>query len=534
MEMDGMEATDRGGEFGAWKGGRGIAGGWLRAKAAAVVMVVGMGGWWTDAAAAAQPSLSSEVRETLTRAKLGEAKAAICVVDVASGTVLAGVADRDPVIPASNLKLLTSGAALLALGPDFSFRTTLVREGSRLFIVGDGDPGLADPVLLAAANSGVDEFLDKLAAEAVRQGAGDVTEVVVDDRVFDRAHIHPSWPQNQLDAWYCAPVSGVNFFTNVVELYVSPGSARDVPPQVRLLPTARWLEVDNKARTVSGDNSSLAASRAAGRNVFQLTGTVSTRWRQDEPLEVSVQEPGLIFGRLMAERITRLRAGGAAAGAPVGVRMATADDVRPASEPLVVIRTPLATALSRCNVNSQNMYAESLLKRVGHEVTGQPGSWQNGGAVVRMQVAERLGSDASDLVISDGSGLSRENRVTTRILARWLGLVAQDPKVGDAFVASMATTEQGRLESRFRGRRLDHEVRAKTGFIRGVQALSGFVTHTGTGRRIAFSVIVNNTERAPAGSNVKDLHEMVVQDIDGWLTAVEGRAKPAAAPEPVR
>jgi serine-type D-Ala-D-Ala carboxypeptidase/endopeptidase (penicillin-binding protein 4) len=209
----------------------------------------------------------------------------------------------------------------------------------------------------------------------------------------------------------------------------------------------------------------------------------------------------------------------------------TADDIRPRGEPLVVVRTPLATALSRCNVNSQNMYAESLLKRVGHEVTGQPGSWQNGGAVVRMQVAERLGAEATDLVISDGSGLSRDNRVTARMLARWLGVVANDAKVGAAFVASMATTEQGRLESRFRGRRLDHEVRAKTGFIRGVQALSGFVTHSGTGRRIAFSVIVNNTERAQAGSSVKDLHEMVVQDIDGWLTRVEGAAKRVAAPE---
>jgi Na+/proline symporter len=92
---------------------------------------------------------------------------------------------------------------------------------------------------------------------------------------------------------------------------------------------------------------------------------------------------------------------------------------------LAVIKTPISAVLERCNVDSDNLYAESLLKSAGNKVTGQPGSWSNGAAVVRMQVKERLGADqAALLVMSDGSGLSRNNRVSPEMLARWLANMA--------------------------------------------------------------------------------------------------------------
>jgi D-alanyl-D-alanine carboxypeptidase/D-alanyl-D-alanine-endopeptidase (penicillin-binding protein 4) len=135
-----------------------------------------------------------------------------------------------------------------------------------------------------------------------------------------------------------------------------------------------------------------------------------------------------------------------------------------------------------------------------------------------MLVTERLGTDAGELVLSDGSGLSRENRVTAGLIAGWLASMAKDPRHGDAFVASMADNRSGKIAERFRGRKLTNLVHAKTGFINGVQSLSGYVTNTDSGKRVAYSVIVNNTQKASPGARVKEFHEDVVQIVDRHLS----------------
>src|SRR6185295_11686507 len=93
-------------------------------------------------------SLDDDVSRVLTARKLGMARVGISVIDLETGAALANVNANDPFTPASNMKLLTSGAALLVLGPDFVFRTELIRDGDRLIIRGGGDPALADPIVL--------------------------------------------------------------------------------------------------------------------------------------------------------------------------------------------------------------------------------------------------------------------------------------------------------------------------------------------------------------------------------------------------
>ncbi len=92
--------------------------------------------------------LTDGVRRLISSHKWGEAKVGVSVVDVTSGTTLASVRGDEPFVPASNMKLLTSGAALMILGPDFVFKTKLVLKDGVLVVKGDGDPSLADPELL--------------------------------------------------------------------------------------------------------------------------------------------------------------------------------------------------------------------------------------------------------------------------------------------------------------------------------------------------------------------------------------------------
>ncbi|MBL8991532.1 MAG: D-alanyl-D-alanine carboxypeptidase/D-alanyl-D-alanine-endopeptidase [Phycisphaerae bacterium] len=468
-----------------------------------------------SAASSIAQSLEREIQSVLSQARLGSAQVGVSVQDAGTGEPLASINERAALAPASNLKLLTSGTALLVLGKDFEFRTRIVRDGDRLVIVGSGDPALADPKLLAKMGLTLEQFLDRIAASIRDSGVTGVREIVVDDRVFDRDTIHASWPKNQLNLWYCAPVTGLNFHTNVLEIYPSAGQRAGNAPTVRTVPSARWIELVNRARTVAAGSTSLWAAQEPGAE-FRFTLYGELRAAPEEPIEVTVREPGLLLARLLADRVGRLGLG--IAGATPTVRPAADGEAAPAGPTVALVRTPISEILERCNTDSQNLYAEALLKRLGNVVTGQPGSWSNGSTVVRMQINEKLGPEAGDLVMTDGSGLARDNRVTPVMLASWLGILYRDPNLSPLFVRSMASSAEGRLRQRFKDKKLTNEVHAKTGFIRGVLCLSGYVVNPSTGRAAAFSILVNNFPDNVPASRVKEFHDEVVFAVDRWLS----------------
>ena len=130
-------------------------------------------------------------------------------------------------IPASNQKLLTAGAALHVLGPDFEFTTRLILNGKYLTIVGDGDPTIGDVELHGLTDwSQENKMLDKELqpwVEAVKTaGVKNIDTLFVDARIFDQNFVHPSWPANQINNWYCAQVSGLNYHLNVVHFLPAP------------------------------------------------------------------------------------------------------------------------------------------------------------------------------------------------------------------------------------------------------------------------------------------------------------------------
>lgn len=469
-------------------------------------------------------SLEKRVSNALSQARLGNAHVGVSVLDVSTGQQLVDikVGNGDGgFVPASNLKLLTSGAAFLVLGKDFEFQTKILVDGDRLIVVGAGDPGFGEPKLLDAMHLGVDAFVDRLVDSAKKAGVSGVREVVVDDRVFDRDYVHPDWPKEQLSRPYCAEVSGLNFHANVLNVYVTPGATQSAEAITRTEPSGSWITISRLARTVKEGSNAVwlerePASASGDAFRFKLHGTL--RSALTEPIAVTVDQPGLFFGRALADRASRA---GLGAGKTITARLATPDETfAPESNSqkvVAVVRTPLSVALERCNVDSENLYAESFCKLIGHKVTGQPGTWGSGTAVVRMQVKDRVGANAAaSLVLSDGSGLSRNNRITPDVMTSWLKSLSDDPN-GQVFIQSLAVAgEEGTLRKRFKGSKLHNEVRAKSGYIREVRTLSGYVTNPATGKRAAFSVLCDNL---PAGTDerAKEFHEQVVEAVDAWL-----------------
>ena len=246
--------------------------------------------------------LDRSVEILISNTNLGRATIAIHAVDLDTGREIVSHNAGTPMIPASNMKIVSSGGALLTLGESFAFRTEIriARDGERtsLIIVGSGDPALGDPAFYEGMGPDAlthDDLFDAVASALRERGIGRVDEVVVDDRIFDREWAHDCWPRDQLNRWYCAEVGGLNFHTNVINMYPIPGTA-GATPAVRTQPELPWITIHNRAKTITRGRNSVWVSRPNPENTFTLMGNV----RGKTEIPVSVHEPSRVAGELFA------------------------------------------------------------------------------------------------------------------------------------------------------------------------------------------------------------------------------------------
>jgi D-alanyl-D-alanine carboxypeptidase/D-alanyl-D-alanine-endopeptidase (penicillin-binding protein 4) len=459
--------------------------------------------------------LTTEIGKALEDPRLEGATVGIHVIDVDSGQVLYSRGASRPMIPASNQKIITAVTALAELGPRFKFRTGLWMRGTvdeagvlegELLLQGGGDPTLGRDLsahqedgAAEARMSTLQRWADQLAADGLRRVAGDL---IVDDRFFDRQHVHPDWPRAQIWREYCAPSAGLVYGESCVTVSVKPGKNVGEPAQVSLMPAVEGLTVANSCIT-KPERHVIWFDREPGSSVIRVGGYV-----RHESVgytgRVTVPEPALFAGRAFRQVLGEcgVRIGGS-------VRLARGDrpdeshDWRRVEERLV----PLTDVLSVMLRESQNLYAEQVVKTIG-AVRSQEGSWEAG--LARMgDVLTGLDATEEGFHLADGSGMSRRNRLTPRLVCRVLSALAS--LNGRDFSGLLAAPGEGTLRRRFREKPYHQNVRAKTGFLRGVGALSGYVRTTG-GRRVIFSILINDFSR---GSNpdMKQIEDAAVRAI---------------------
>ncbi len=452
-------------------------------------------------------NLSQTVNALGAQSGLRSGSYGVAVVDC-DGRLRAGIDAHTARIPASNMKLLSSGTAIATLGPKHLFRTRLLRDGDDIVLVGDGDPALADPELFPDMKDAhgramtADGVLD-IWAEAIEQaGMSSVNRLVIDDRIFDQQFTHPSWPANQLSRHYCAGSAGLNFHRNMLHLRPEPGQGQPRLDDVR--PAVPFMPIENRLKS-HRTKTEVSATRTNGGDSIVVSGTIAQKIV--EPIAVTVHDMPLLTGRMLADRLTRR-------GIEVAMvtRPNTGEQFNLASPLGPDIVTPIARVLERCNVDSCNIYADALLKRSAHEATKQPGSWRDGAALVRREVHARTGTNKVE--IADGSGMSQENKVSPFVLATWLASFDRGTPEGDALLGSLSTLQKGTLKRRFESLKLSGcTLAAKTGYISGASTLSGVITAP-DGQCAAFSVLCNNLQTT---TSAKALQRDVIEAVAKWL-----------------
>ncbi len=466
-----------------------------RTRAMAAILVVLL------AALPALADLQRALERAIAQSGLDGLDVGVCVVDLRTGRRVAEIDAYDPLIPASNMKLLTSATALMTLGDSFMFDTRFLLVGDTLVVVGSGDPGLGDPALLSDLPEpmDVDELLDFIADAILRAEPRAIREIVIDDRVFDRETVHKDWPREQLQYYYCAEVGGLNFHLNIVNVFARDTSLNQ-PARIVLEPDASSIEIENKTQTAAKrtpagrpHQSAISISREGDRNRWRVSGEVS----RPVGAPTAVRDTAIVFGELLAERLEQRGVEiGSAHELPGEAVRRIAEGERYDGDPILVIKTPIAEVLRRCNTDSYNLHAEALFKRIGYHFTGESGSWVLGAAGMRTELTKAIGPTALDgLRISDGSGMSRQNKIAPATLTSLLTHMhaISDESARTLFRDSLARSGEGTLRRGFLSpSALQHDILAKTGYLNHVRTISGYVVPKGGTEPVAaFSILMN-------------------------------------------
>jgi len=459
----------------------------------------------------AVPTLEQRLDRIVSASGIPKSSLGISVVRVNGGeTPVYGHRSKEPMIPASNTKLLTTAAILDRLGPDFPLATAFRADGNvekgtlrgDLVVVGHGDPGIsgrfdpnADPLAIFAG------WARALRAKGIGRVEGDL---VLDDRYFDREFVNSKWPPAGSEHWYQAPVSALSFEDNCIGIRVRPAAAGR-PGTVSLVPSTKTFRIENHVTTVPAgqrNRARFSVSRPRGSVTIVVGGTVAMG-TAPEIVFVTVDDPPLFFGGVLREVLS-------AEGIEVTGEVRMAAEPAPAADRGMEVErhiTPLRLAVEVCNKRSQNFFAESFVKILGRE-RRQDGGWTAGLAEIEEALVP-FGLNKGSYVLEDGSGISRGNRISA---AQFTTLLAgfQRHRLASLYLGSLcAAGEEGcgfgrRLRRNGNAR---NNVFAKTGSIAGARTLSGYVRGK-NGTLFAYSILVNSP--LPNEASVNRLQDAIL------------------------
>ncbi|WP_092530762.1 D-alanyl-D-alanine carboxypeptidase/D-alanyl-D-alanine endopeptidase [Amycolatopsis arida] len=425
--------------------------------------------------------------------------------------------------PASNGKLLTGALALDRLGPEHRFRTTVESPARRVGPVLTGDlylRGGGDPTMLAAD---YDALAAHLAHAGIRLVRG---RLVADDTYFDDVRLGLGWAWDDEPYYYNAQISALtiapdtDYDAGSVIVRVTPGAA-GAAPTVEVEPPNTYVTVRSTATTgAAGGPTTLVVDREHGGNTITVTGSIPAG-RSPVTEYMAVWEPTGLAAAVFRDALRRHGVhvvGGTATGAtPPGAAVLAERRSMPVRE----LMLPFMKL-------SNNMHAEALVKEAGR-AAGGAGSWPAGLARLRAAIAG-LGVDPARTAVVDGSGLSRMDQVSPAQLAELL-LAARDRPWFPDFHASLPVAGVadravgGTLRNRMRDTAAEGRVRAKTGTLTGVSALSGYVT-AADGTELVFAMVSNQTL-----TSAKPLEDAVAIRLAQYAGAAD-RRQPVAVPEP--
>ncbi len=408
------------------------------------------------------------------------ANLALVVQKIGATTPLIDYHSKQMALPASTMKVVTALAALLELGPDFRFQTTLESRGT-----------LADDTLrgdLIARFSGDPTLsrqdLRNMIATLKKQGVKHIQgNLVIDTSVFASHDKAPGWPWNDLTQCFSAPPGAAIVDKNCFSVSLYSAKKADDNAFIRV---ASYYPVNmfSQVRTLapgSPDAPYCELDVVPGElNRYTLTGCMTQR-AEPLPLAFAVQDSAAYSGAILKNELLQ-------AGIDYSGHLVRQTRVSPAGTILAQTQSaPLRDLLKVMLKKSDNMIADTVFRTIGHHYFNVPGTWRAGSDAVRRILRQKANIDFGNSIQMDGSGLSRHDLISPETMMKVLQYIAQNDQQLNFIAMLPLAGVDGTL--RYRGglheAGVDGKVSAKTGSLQGVYNLAGFIS-TASGQRVAF------------------------------------------------
>lgn len=430
---------------------------------------------------------------------LSQAVVSICA-RTGDGRVLMDVNSEKMLVPASNMKLISTGAALHHFGPKFRFETAIGHDGEivngvlngNIYIIGGADPTLGSKDTIATA---IDKTFSQWEAFIRKAGIRQVKGLIVGDgSCFEGMTEEPTWLWNDIGTYYGAGATGLMFYENMQSFSVTAGKEAGAPVDIApSYPDTPWMEFRYDCRTGkegTGDQLYMYTSDLAP--VAEIRGTFGVD-RARKRLDCSNKFPEYTCAHYFRNH---LKKNGIGSDGTADTRLSRNWKV---SGEIKILGKTFSPSLERIifstNHASNNLYAETLLRHLGREITGSAS--YDSSYVAMDKVLKNLRTDTSKgAQIQDGSGLSRQNYISSDFICRFLESMMHSPYF-ESYVNSLPSpggngTMQYNMKS-YPASQKDR-IKVKSGSMNGVRCYSGYVIPVEGAKEetIIFSMMVNN------------------------------------------
>jgi D-alanyl-D-alanine carboxypeptidase/D-alanyl-D-alanine-endopeptidase (penicillin-binding protein 4) len=461
--------------------------------------------------------------------------------------------------PASNAKIFTTALALSMLGADFRFHTTLEATGllgpdgrliGDLDLVGHGDPDLSNRKFPYAGKvereNSAEAPLAELVEAAVAKGLKEVDgDIVADDSYFPFDPYPAGWSVGDLFFTFGAPVSALAFNDNSFSIEVSPANREGEAAKLLVEPAAAKGSFACEVNTSpSNGKPDFSVVRQPGQNFILLRGSIPAGHAPIK-LDFAMSDPGEVAALALKQNLeshgiivtgnvrvrhsepplpfdpTIVPAGAVtvpsvlnASGLPATSKLILADHISPT----------LIQSISVTNKVSQNLHAELFLRSVAREKAGVGSS--EAAIWVEQNFLKTIGIADGDVVLSDGSGLSRDDLVTPRAVVQLLRYISQQPWGADFIASFPIAGSDGTLENRMKDTAASGRILAKTGSLEHVRAISGYAT-TVRGEHLIFTIFGNNSSHGHDATVAMDAIAVAMVETLGTHPATKKKSEAA-------
>ena len=417
----------------------------------------------------------------------------VCVQSLKTGKVVLSENAVKNLSPASNLKLLTTGAALKILGEDYVFKTVLEYDGElkdsvlsgNIYITGSGDPTLGSDRYKGYPSSDelINLWVKKIKEAGIKKIQG---AVIADATVLDLNAVPDFWPWGDMGNYYGAGVFGLNINENLYRLYFKGTTLGDSARLVKVVPELKNVKIINEVKTGpagSGDNAYVYT--APRSNFISMKGTIPANTDQFT-VRGAIPDPPLLCATLLN---TALSNANIKTSQQPSVLL-TKKDLNSSRKIIHTQNSPsVKEIIKQTNVNSINLNAEVLLRACGLK------KYNSGEIETGIQAVQNFwkqqGLDITGWFMYDGSGLSANNAISASQMANALYLISKDSVFASFYASFPIAGQTGTVARIGKGSVAEGNMRVKSGTLSKVICYSGYV-RTKTGELYSFSLLSNN------------------------------------------